>query len=121
LIREGYYPNQLNPEYNTAKKPGAPMYGRNHSDKTNQIMSESKKGENNSNYGQKVEGSGSPAKVIEVFDLEEKTRCAFSQQSFYYSIHEAARALNISHSIIVKYFARNQQKPYKGRYTFKIL
>jgi len=77
-------------------------------------MFSSKKGENNPNYGKKkIEGSGSPAKVIEVFDLEEKT------MSSYNSIHFAARALNISHSIIVKYFSRNQQKPYKGRYTFK--
>jgi len=59
----------------------------------------SKKGENNPNYGKKIEGSGSPAKVIEVFDLEEKT------MSSYNSIHFAARALNISPSIIVKYFS----------------
>jgi hypothetical protein len=34
---------------------------------------------------------------------------------------EAARALNIHISIINKYFANNQQKPYKGQYTFKKL
>jgi len=34
---------------------------------------------------------------------------------------EAARALNINHTIIVMYFANNQTKPYKGRYTFKKL
>jgi hypothetical protein len=32
---------------------------------------------------------------------------------------EAARALNINLTVIVKYFANNQKKPYKGRYTFK--
>jgi hypothetical protein len=37
----------------------------------------------------------------------------------YNSINEAARALNIKHTIIVIYFANNQTKPYKGRYTFK--
>jgi hypothetical protein len=31
---------------------------------------------------------------------------------------EAGRALNIKHHIISKYFARNQQKPYKERYVF---
>jgi len=39
----------------------------------------------------------------------------------YDSICEAARALNINHTRIVKYFANNQQKPYKGQYTFKKL
>jgi hypothetical protein len=31
---------------------------------------------------------------------------------------EAARALEIDMTIITKYFSRNQQKPYKKRYTF---
>jgi hypothetical protein len=56
--------------------------------------------------------SQSTSQVIEVFDLEEKTTTTYN------SIGEAARALNIYQSVIVKYFARNQQKPYKGRYTF---
>ena len=34
LIREYYYQKTLNPEYNIAKKPGAPMYGRKHYEKT---------------------------------------------------------------------------------------
>jgi hypothetical protein len=54
----------------------------------------------------------SPSQKIKVFDLQENTT------TYYNSINEAARALNISHSIIVIYFARNQQKPYKERYTF---
>ena len=49
---------------------------------------------------------------IEVFDLQEKTT------TYYNSMDEAGRALNIKHSIISLYFARNQQKPYKGRYVF---
>ena len=51
----------------------------------------------------------------------EATDSELNQTTNYNSIHFAARALNISHSIIVKYFSRNQQKPYKGRYTFKKL
>ena len=39
LIREYYYQKTLNPEYNIAKKPGAPMSGRKHSEETKQIMS----------------------------------------------------------------------------------
>jgi hypothetical protein len=50
---------------------------------------------------------------IEVFDSQEKTTTAYN------SINEAARALNIRKSVIDMYFSRNQQKPYKGRYTFK--
>ena len=61
------------------------------------------------------EGAGNPSQQISVTDSE------LNQTTNYNSIHFAARALNISHSIIVKYFSRNQQKPYKGRYTFKIL
>jgi hypothetical protein len=49
---------------------------------------------------------------IEVTDLEEKTTINYD------SISAAARALNINSASIVMYFANNQQKPYKGRYTF---
>jgi len=34
---------------------------------------------------------------------------------------EAARVLNIPRTSIAYYFANNQQKPYKGQYTFKKL
>ena len=34
LEREGYYWKLFKPEYNIAKKPGAPMSGRNHSEET---------------------------------------------------------------------------------------
>jgi hypothetical protein len=65
-------------------------------------------------YGQpKPQGSGMPSQVIEVFDLEEKTSISYN------SIREAARALNINNTVIVKYFSCNQKKPYKGKYTFK--
>ena len=36
LERERYYQQTLNPEYNIAKEPGAPMSGRKHSDETKQ-------------------------------------------------------------------------------------
>jgi hypothetical protein len=52
---------------------------------------------------------------IKVFDLQEKTTTSYN------SISEAARALKINKAIISKYFTRNQQKPYKGIYTFKKL
>ena len=57
--------------------------------------------------------SSSNRKKIEVFDKYT------NQTTYYNSISEAARALNINHSVIVKYFNNNQQKPYKGQYIFK--
>jgi hypothetical protein len=72
-----------------------------------------KTGEDNPNFGQpRVRGSGRPSQQIEVTDFKNNTTTT------YYSIREAARALEIYMSIITKYFANNQQKPYKGRYTF---
>jgi len=63
----------------------------------------------------KPEGAGSPSQAIEVFDNKN------NQTTTYDSIREAARALNINHTSIVKYFANNQTKPYKGQYTLKKL
>ena len=59
--------------------------------------------------------SGRPSQQIEVFDITK------NQTTTYDSISEAARALNINHTRIVKYFANNQTKSYKGRYTFNKL
>jgi len=53
----------------------------------------------------------------EIQVLDEKT----NKTTTYNSIHEAARALNINKSVIDNFFIRNQQKPYKGQYTFKKL
>ena len=63
----------------------------------------------------RAEGAGSPSQSIEVFDIKNNTT------NNYDSISEAARALNINQSIISRYFANNQQKPYKNRYNFKKL
>jgi hypothetical protein len=54
-----------------------------------------------------------PSQQIEVFDLKENTTTSYNSMS------ETARALNINQARIVMYFSCNQQKPYKGRYTFK--
>jgi hypothetical protein len=73
-----------------------------------------KTGENHPNYGQpRIEGAGRPLQRIEVIDKNS------NEIIVYNSISEAAKALNIRHSIIVLYFSRNQTKPYKGQYTFK--
>ena len=59
------------------------------------------------------EGAGMPSQAIEVFDNKN------NQTTSYDSMHEAGRALDIRWTAIKDYFANNQQKPYKGRYTFK--
>jgi len=106
------------------------MSDRTHSDATKIIMSDAKKGENHPNYGKtlsdktkktisdikkgksKTEGSGRASQHIEVTDIKNNTTISYD------SISEAARALNINKSVIASYFIRNQQKPYKGLYTF---
>ena len=138
LEREDYYLKLLQPQYNTSLNSSAPMSGRTHSEETKKIMSEAKKGaksflfgknhsdetrkkisdaikgENHPNFGKpRHEGAGKASQQIEVFDFQEKTTTSYN------SISEAARTLNINNATIVKYFANNQQSPYKGRYTFK--
>jgi len=49
---------------------------------------------------------------IEVTDIKNNITTTYNSMS------EATRALNIHKSVIDNYFNRNQQKPYKGLYTF---
>jgi len=92
-----------------------PMFGKNHTEETKTIMSDIKKGEKNPMYNKsKPEGAGKASQGIEVFEIKNNTT------TYYDSINEAARALNISsHNIISNYIKNNQKKPYKGKYTFK--
>lgn len=122
IEREQYYIDLLQPEYNILKtagsrlgskhsdetkvKIGASCLGKTHSEEARQLMSVAKKGKN------KSEGTGSPSQKIEVFDN------ITNLTTTYESILEAARTLNIRHSTISNYFARNQLKPFKGRYVF---
>jgi group I intron endonuclease len=90
-----------------------PMYGQNHSDESKKIMSDIKKGKNHPNFGKKkYEGAGSPSQQIKVSDIKNNTT------TYYDSISEAARVLNIKQSTISSYIICNQQKPYKGIYSF---
>jgi len=132
LIREKHYLDLLEPEYNLSLDPTASFAGRKHSDKSKTIMSDAKKGiqlteetkrimsgvrkgkTHSEETKKKISLSMLNSLKIEVFDLQEKTTTAYN------SIHEAARALNIHKGVIDMYFSRNQQKPYKGRYTFAL-
>ena len=69
----------------------------------------------NTNKKDKPKSLRRPSQQIEVTDIKN------NQTTTYDSIREAARALNIDHTRIVKYFSNNQQNPYKGQYTFKKL
>jgi len=93
------------------------MSGRTHSEETRKKLSDAKKGRHRSDETRKKISDAQPtSQVIEVFDLEDKTLISYN------SIHEAARALNLPNfNIIRNYIMRNQQKPYKGKYTFKKL
>ena len=82
--------------------------GKTHSGKTKQKISDALLGNTN--------GKNQPnSQVIEVTDIANNTTISYD------SICEAAKVLNIHHTSIVKYFSRNQKKPYKGQYTFKKL
>jgi NUMOD1 domain-containing protein len=52
---------------------------------------------------------------IEVSDLTN------NEITIYHSMRAAGKALGIGVSSINNYIQRNQQKPYKGRYTFRKL
>ena len=87
--------------------------GKNHSDDTRQIMSDTDKKIDHSGRfkkgHEKIEGSGKPLQAIEVINKKN------NQTTTYDSIHEAARALNLpSHKAISNYITNNQVKPYKG-------
>jgi len=91
----------------TKTKISYALTGSIHPDEIKKRISEAKKGK------PKIEGSGRPAQSIEVFDNKNNST------TIYDSIHAAARALDIKQARISTYFARNQQKPYKGRYIFR--
>jgi len=140
LKREKHYLGLLNPEYNIAKDPSAPMSGRKHSDETKIAMSEAKKGENNSMFGKnhsdetktkiseaiagenhpmygkpKPEGAGRLKQQIEVTDIKN------NQTILYDSIREAARALNCDASAIRYHLKSKKSNSYKGQYVFRTL
>jgi hypothetical protein len=102
MKKEKFYFELFLPEYNLCKEPGSPGSGG-----TGRKRSEEFKHKNSLSQPTKIK--------IEVADLELNT------QTIFHSTRAAARALNISPSVIDMYFLRNQTKPYKGRYTFKKL
>jgi len=91
-----------------------PMYGKNHTEETKKIMSDAIKGKTLSDETKnKISDAQLNSQAIEVTDITNNTTTSYD------SMGEVARVLNINHSVITKYFSRNQKKPYKGRYTFQ--
>ena len=72
-------------------------------------------GEKHPMFGKsKPQGSGKLSKKIEVTDIVNNTT------SIYDSISAAALGLNIRQTTISTYISKNQKKPYKDRYVFKL-
>ena len=63
----------------------------------------------------KPKGSGKLSQKIKVTDLQTNITTTYD------SISEASKVLNILQSSISGYFIRNQTKPYKKRYIFKLV
>lgn len=143
--REQFYLDLYEPEYNILSLAGsslgfkhseetlAKFRARRHSEETREIMSEARIGRKASEEskrkmseaqreithpGRYIKGnnrppeSGRPNQKIEVFDLKENTTTTYDSMS------AAAIATGVLLPTVSKYLARNQQKPYKGRYIF---
>jgi len=123
IKREQYYMDILQPEYNILRVAGS-SFGYKHSDEARSKMSTIKQGSNHSDETRKkmseakignTNSKNQPnSQQIEVIDIQNNTTTSYD------SMGEAARALNLPNfSIIRNYILLNQQKPYKGRYSFK--
>jgi hypothetical protein len=108
LEREDFYLSCFPHEYNILPKAGSSL-GYKHSEESKQKISDAMVGNTNSNSNSKNQPN---SQQIEVTDIKNDTTTS------YVSMGEAARALNLPNfNIIRNYILRNQQKPYKGRYS----
>ena len=106
LEREDFYISCLPHEYNILPKAGSSL-GSKHSEESKQKISDAMVGNTNSK-------NQPNSQQIEVTDIQNDTTTSYD------SMGEAAKALNLPNfNIIRNYILRNQQKPYKGRYSFK--
>jgi hypothetical protein len=122
IEREQYYINVLQPEYNILSSAGSSL-GFKHSEETRkkkcQLIVQEKIIRCMVKFIQKKRVRGclllilKKYKKIEVYDEKNK------ETTIYNSMSDAAKALNIKHTIISLFISRNQQKPYKGRYRLK--
>jgi hypothetical protein len=116
LEREKYYINKLKPEYNTSLSPESPFLDLKHSIESREKMRVKSQGRSKT-VEHKLNLSLADPKIISV----EVTDLINDNVTVYHSIRAAAKDLDISVSSIHKFIIRNQKKPYKSRYVFKIL
>jgi hypothetical protein len=111
ILREQYYIDLLKPEYNIFSSAGSSL-GYKHDDKAlAKIIAANVGIPKSEEHKVAISLSMSNRIKIEVLDLETDTK------TIYNSMHETARALNISQSRISNYFSRNQIKPLNRRYV----
>lgn len=97
IAREQYYLDLYKPEYNVLKVAGS-SFGWKQSEES---------------ITQSILGQPTRRKII-VTDLHTNI------STTYDSLGLASRALGINDTVISRYLSRNQIKPYKNRYTFKL-
>lgn len=131
IDKEQYYISLLKPEYNLLTKAGswlgykhtektlvkmeASHLGKRHSLETRAKIGEAVGGKNHPMFGKpRAIGAGKASQSILVIDLEKNT------ETIYISFSEAAAALGIRRTAISTYISRNQEKPFKDRYIFKL-
>jgi group I intron endonuclease len=135
------------PEYNISQVAGAPMFGRNHSEKTRAKMSafwlaKTSSEETRAKISASLKGislSDEHKAKISAYMMGNKNHNSISNltlgrrkmikisvldletniSTVYNSIGAAAKALNIPQAIISQFFIKNQKKPYKKRYVFR--
>jgi len=123
LTKEKHYIDLLKPVYNISQEPSSPFLGRNHSAESRALIRSACLGrkiseETKAKISASVKRVGFPHPdciKIKVIDLETNI------STDHDSMRAAARALDCSIYAIRYYFKSKKQKPYKGRYVFKII
>jgi hypothetical protein len=116
LEREQFYINMLKPEYNTSQYPSSPFLGLNHSEESIDKMRVKAIGKLKTEQHKLSLSLADPSIVsIEVTDL------TLNKVTIYPTMRGAAKDLAINVSSINNFIVRKQIKPYKGRYTFKVV
>lgn len=115
LEREKFYIDIFKPEYNISQYPSSPFLGLSHSKESIEKMRVSTQGILKTEQHKLSLSLADPSMVsIEVTDL------TCDKVTVYPSMRGAAKDLGIGVSIIKNFITREQKKPYKGRYIFKI-
>jgi len=103
-----------------------PFFGKTHSDDTRNKISEAKKGISLPKFSDEHKSKKSAAMMGknkgENSPLSQQTLVIdtlTNESTVYPSMRVAGESLNINYGVITRFIARNQSKPYKGRYIFK--